>query len=144
MNNNLSDDNGNRISRSTGQKARTTDLIISEHIILIGSFIALAALYIQYGILAIWEGIQLMITPLLYTIRWRRKSTKFEWSTQTITLQSGEMLILALLGILQSFCLVLMALGECNLIGAITIIYGVTCLFYIIKTFWVSYTIDCQ
>lgn len=71
MNNNLSDDNGNRISRSTGQKARTTDLIISEHIILIGSLIALATLYTQYGILAIWEGIQLIITPLLYTILWR-------------------------------------------------------------------------
>lgn len=73
---------------------------------------------------------------------WRKKSTKFDLSTQIEELQSGGTLILALIGIFQSSLLIVMGLGAYSFLGMIVIVYGAACLFYIIKSLLRSYKIE--
>jgi len=145
MKNEILDKDCSKLHKPTDLKVRTKDLIILENFILITSFVFLVLLYTKYGTFAIFEGTTMIITPLLYTIFWRKKSIKFDLSIHTKELQSGSTLIFAFLGVLQSFFLILMGIGEISYniaIGIITTTYGIAYLFYILKSFFLSYKID--
>lgn len=142
MENDILDKNWRETYKPTTLKVRTKDLVVLERGILIASTLYIVILYLQYGMHTVFYGILIIITPLLYTMLWRKKSTKFDLSTQIEELQSGGTLILALIGIFQSSLLIVMGLGAYSFLGMIVIVYGAACLFYIIKSLLRSYKIE--